>query len=72
MAEAGLKLGQRHPATYLPDAADDIIYICDDIEDGVKKGCINWSTTYKEIKDRFGNKYKEVFKNIDKYGFNYI
>lgn len=36
--EIGLEAGVRHPATYLLEAADDIIYICDDIEDGTKKG----------------------------------
>jgi len=30
--------GVRHPATYLLEAADDIIFLCDDVEDGVKKG----------------------------------
>ena len=34
--KTGLSEGVRHPATYLLEAADDIIYICDDIEDGVK------------------------------------
>lgn len=36
--ELGLPENVRHPATYLLEAADDIIYLCDDIEDGVKKG----------------------------------
>lgn len=66
LSETGLNLGQRHPATYLLEAADDIIYICDDIEDGVKKGCIHWSTVYQEIKNEFGDKYKEIFDNIEK------
>lgn len=61
----GLKRGQRHPATYLLEAADDIIYICDDIEDGVKKGCIHWDVTYGEIKEKFGRDYSEVFQKID-------
>lgn len=32
--ETGLDEGVRHPATYLLEAADDIVYLCDDIEDG--------------------------------------
>ena len=35
----GLSDGIRHPLTYILEAADDITYICDDIEDGVKKRC---------------------------------
>ncbi len=65
LAATGLELGQRHPATYLLEAADDIIYICDDIEDGVKKGCINWDIAYAEIEKKFGSKYKEIFDNIN-------
>ena len=41
-ATLGLADKVRHPATYLLEAADDIIYLCDDIEDGVKKCYINW------------------------------
>lgn len=39
--EIGLEAGVRHPATYLLEAADDIIYICDDIEDGTKRDILN-------------------------------
>lgn len=46
----GLAEGVRHPATYLLEAADDIIYLCDDIEDGVKKGYIYWEKEYDTIK----------------------
>lgn len=45
----GLNENVRHPATYLLEAADDIIYLCDDIEDGAKKGCINWSDEFSKI-----------------------
>ena len=48
------------------EAADDIIYICDDIEDGVKKGYINWEAEYKKIKAKYQEeKYIELFKRID-------
>ena len=64
----GLEEGVRHPATYLLEAADDIAYICDDIEDGVKKGYILWEKEYENIKRKFGNeeRYKKLFGNIEK------
>lgn len=63
----GLKEGIRHPATFLLEAADDIIYLCDDIEDGVKKGCIDWNTEYAKLCDKCikDEKYKELFKKIE-------
>ena len=45
----GLNEFVRHPATYLLEAADDIIYLCDDIEDGAKKGYIDWPTEFDRI-----------------------
>lgn len=47
--ETGLAIGVRHPATYLLEAADDIIYICDDIEDGTKKGYIDWEKEFSAL-----------------------
>lgn len=63
----GLSEKTRHPATYLLEAADDIIYTCDDIEDGVKKGYVNWSKEYATLKEKFKNqqKYEELFERID-------
>lgn len=58
----------RHPATYLLEAADDIIYLCDDIEDGVKKGYINWSFEYEKAKKHLSEKsndLKKLFTDID-------
>ncbi len=43
--------GQRHPLTYLLEAADDIIYMGDDIEDGWK---LEYISTY-HIKDALKN-----------------
>lgn len=65
--ETGLDEGIRHPATYLLEAADDITYICDDVEDGVKKGCIPWHKEYTSLKEKFGedDRYKKIFKKID-------
>ena len=63
----GLEEGVRHPATFLLEAADDIIYICDDIEDGVKKGYVPWCKTYDEIKEAFKSeeRYNNLFVRID-------
>ncbi len=62
----GLIEGQRHPATYLLEAADDIIYVCDDIEDGVKKGYIPWDLVYSQIKQKFiYDSYKALFQRIE-------
>jgi len=36
----------RNPITFLVEAADDIVYSVADIEDGVKKGIISWSTLH--------------------------
>lgn len=39
--ELGLQKNQRHPLTYLLEAADDVAYSVSDIEDGHKLGIIN-------------------------------
>lgn len=64
----GLTEGVRHPATYLLEAADDIIYICDDIEDGVKKGYIHWGSKFTELLDKYkdNEKYGDLFNGIVK------
>lgn len=63
----GLSEGVRHPAAYLLEAADDIVYICDDIEDGVKKGYIPWNKEYAQIKQTFKENtiYQKLFERID-------
>lgn len=76
-AHTGLGEGIRHPAAYLLEAADDITYLCDDIEDGVKKGYVPWEKEFEklftELKDNeeYINllniiKGKEPDKNLDK------
>ena len=42
--------GNRHPLTYLLEAADDIAYKTADIEDAIKKGCISYQDLVKELK----------------------
>lgn len=44
--------GNRHPLTYLLEAADDIAYKTADIEDAVKKGCISYYELLDELKDK--------------------
>lgn len=48
----GLSEGVRHPAVYILEAADDIIYTCDDIEDGVKKGYVDWNDMLEKLKNK--------------------
>ena len=65
--EIGLKENQRNPLVFLLEAADDLVYICDDIEDGVKKGYINWEKEYQLLNDKYkkddGKKW--IFEKID-------
>lgn len=54
VTETGMKNGEniyRHPATYLLEAADDIAYIFDDLEDTVKKGYLTAYVIEKELFD---------------------
>ena len=43
--------GNRHPLTYLLEAADDIAYKTADIEDSIKKKCISYSSLLEELKN---------------------
>ncbi|MEM7230169.1 MAG: dGTP triphosphohydrolase [Planctomycetota bacterium] len=45
----------RHPVTYLVEAADDICYSMVDLEDGIKKGVLDWSTLKESVLDLTGN-----------------
>lgn len=64
--KTGLEEGVRHPATFLLEAADDIIYICDDIEDGVKKGYICWESIFAELQEEYkeDEDYNHMFKEL--------
>ena len=44
--------GNRHPLTYLLEAADDIAYKTADIEDSVEKGNISYYELIKELEER--------------------
>jgi dGTPase len=43
----------RNPITYLVEAADDIVNVCIDLEDGVRKGIFRWQEMVEEL-ERFG------------------
>lgn len=53
--EVGLSDNQRHPVTFLVEAADDIVYSSVDLEDGLRKGDLNWRTLISELEKRNGS-----------------
>lgn len=64
----GLNDTIRHPATFLLEAADDMAYLCADIEDAVKKGIVSWQEKYNEIKIKLKDKndsYRKMFEDLD-------
>lgn len=64
--KTGLAEGVRHPAVYILEAADDIIYTCDDIEDGVKKGYIDWNKMLQYLKEKITEeKYSDIIEFIN-------
>ena len=54
-AEVGLTGNQRHPVTFLVEAADDIVYSSVDLEDGLRKGDLDWRTLISELEKRNGS-----------------
>lgn len=65
----GLSDTIRHPATFLLEAADDMAYLCADIEDAVKKGIVSWQQKYNDIKMKLKDKndsYRGMFEDLDK------
>jgi len=42
-------VGIRNPITYLVEASDDIVYSTGDLEDGIRKGLMDWSFLREEI-----------------------
>jgi dGTPase len=49
--KTGLKIGRRHPISYLMEACDDIAYVVLDAEDSVKKGLASFSDLINFIKN---------------------
>lgn len=62
----GLKNNQRHPLTYLLEAADDIAYSASDIEDGNKLGIITLDHIKKTFKDNGCEEELQPFKQFEK------
>jgi dGTPase len=44
----------RNPIAFLVEAADDIAYATVDLEDGIKKSCLDWRTLERELRKRAG------------------
>lgn len=61
-----LEEGQRHPLTYLLEAADDIVYMGDDIEDGWKLGYIPLYYIIETFRTIFSNEEVQAIFNEDK------
>ena len=62
--------GNRHPATFLLESADDIAYSAADIEDGVKMGVITFELideVFKDIADKGDANTMEIYRNLQKY-----
>ena len=61
-------VGIRHPITYLVEASDDIVYATGDLEDGVRKGILDWNSLKRELKARSNGSrlVKRVIKEAEK------
>ena len=66
MDKLGLKNNQRHPLTYLLEAADDIAYSASDIEDGNKLGIITLDHIKKTFKDNGCEEELQPFEQFEK------
>jgi dGTPase len=74
-SETGLQAGQRHPLTWIMEAADDIAYSSLDIEDAIKKRILSPEDVLAEIEDQAGDEFKktavkldEVYRSFDRAG----
>lgn len=56
----------RHPLTFILEAADDIAYCTADIEDGMKKGFINFENLVETLKEKLTINEK-LYENLIKY-----
>lgn len=63
---------RKNPLSYILEAADDITYLLDDIEDGVRKGIIEWENEKKrlvkelaEINDKMAERFYEKEKRLN-------
>lgn len=53
---------KRHPISFLVEASDDIVYSVVDIEDGIKKGILNWKTLENELRNNIS---KDGIQQLD-------
>lgn len=53
--QLNLTAGNRHPLSYIMEAADDIAYGLADIEDAVEKGVLSYDEVIKGIQDEYEN-----------------
>lgn len=58
--------GNRHPITYLVEAADDIVYCVVDVEDGLKKNLLTWDQVHSHLNASCPEFLKSVINNTDK------
>ncbi|WP_105169759.1 dGTPase [Pseudoalteromonas sp. T1lg23B] len=55
-----IELGNRHPASYIMEAADDIAYCLADIEDAVEKGLISVEKLVAALKEEYSRALSEL------------
>jgi len=64
--KTGLDEGQRHPLTWLMEAADDIAYSVLDIEDAIRKGIISPDDVMALIDHDLPDEYNNTIKFLEK------
>jgi dGTPase len=64
--KTGLQAGQRHPLTWVMEAADDIAYSSLDIEDAIKKRILSPEDVLAEIEERDGEEFRETASNLNR------
>jgi dGTPase len=64
LAKTGLKIGMRHPLTYIMEACDDIAYAIMDAEDTVKKKLVSFNDILDSIKDKGSDGADCVLKRV--------
>lgn len=62
----GLSEAQRHPLTWIMEAADDIAYSVLDIEDAIRKGIVSPDDVRAIIKHKLGDNYDDMIAFIDR------
>lgn len=63
-SETGLQEGQRHPLTWIMEAADDIAYSILDIEDAMKKGIVSPDDIHAVVLDNLEHEYDSLKEAI--------